>query len=760
MNVWHLTPDAVRDPHRISAGQEVHLWIGTWPIEPDQTVAVICETERVSGEKETRHAVVEWRFNRGPNSYWETSIGPFMDGDRVAYTVRGRSTEGDVELSPHGFEVGPKVFLALLWHQHQPLYKDTSSPMQEGSYVQPWVRLHAIRDYYSMAALAAPYPDLHLTVNLTPVLLWQIEDYVDRGATDQALELTLRPAELLDDEEREYVLSNFFDAHWHHQIFPHPRYKELFEQRQQSRAFSAQDMRDLQMWFNLAWFAEEFRIGDVQLVTGETVRVRRFVEKQRGYTTNDIAEMVECQYRILRAIVPIHRQMQDRGQIEVSTTPFFHPILPLLVDTDRSTIDRRGGARPKRFAYPEDAQTHVAMAVNHYTRWFGKPPHGMWPAEGAVSQSTVPAFAKAGIQWIASDQGVLQRSGRFGYRVEDPDVLCRPYRAEEGASALGIYFRSIALSDDIGFHYHHYENYEQAASDFLTQIKHRFSARGLEDDRIVSVILDGENAWSSYREDARPFLKALYERLQQDREIRTVTFSEYLEGNPTRGVSTHPLTDQPKVFDLFAGSWIDELGSEPGSDFGTWIGEREENEAWDLLGQVRRLLQDKDLQPDGALDRFPAVYAAEGSDWFWWFGADQDSGNDDEFDDLFRIHLKSAYRQADLAPPQELDRHIVPHAVLWTFAHQVSRVQRSDRLTVRTNCSGNLTWSLDGEPAQTASLSPSGGVMAGVRRYHLTLGPFEARHSVLSFSFHCTYQGCPGGNEVCCRQDIFRVELI
>jgi alpha-amylase/alpha-mannosidase (GH57 family) len=262
--------------------------------------------------------------------------------------------------------VGPKLYLALLWHQHQPIYKDTSHPTASGSYIHPWVRLHAIRDYYSMAALVAEHPGIHLTINLTPSLLWQIEDYLEHGATDRTLELTLKPAELLTPGEREAVLSTFFDANWHNQIFPHPRYKALFEQRRRKQEFADQDVRDLQMWFNLAWFGSEFRKGDVKLATGEIASVHCFVEQGSGFTTADIEAMVAEQYKIMRAIIPIHRQLQEHDQVEVSATPFYHPILPLLVDSDRATPDR---IQPPLRQVSLSANVTSSSYVGLYAKW-------------------------------------------------------------------------------------------------------------------------------------------------------------------------------------------------------------------------------------------------------------------------------------------------------------------------------------------------------------------------------------------------------
>lgn len=751
MNLWHLTPDAPRDPRRVSPGQPVTLVIGSWPIEAGQAVWVEGRLEHVSGESAPFRAAARWQRNRGANSYWQADIGPFERGVRVRYTPRGRAPSGEAVGPSATFAVGPKLYLALLWHQHQPLYKDLAHPTPRGSYRQPWVRLHALRDYHAMAALAAEHPNLHLAINLTPVLLWQLMDYAWRGASDRALELTLKPAETLTPGEREELLGGFFDANWHQQIYPHPRYKELLERRVAREPFDLQELRDLQMWFNLTWFGEEFREGAVALVTGETASVRCLVAKQRNFTQDDIVAMVTEQLKILRAVVPLHRALQERGQLEVTTTPFHHPILPLLVDTDQATIDRPGASYPRRFAHPEDAAAQLAEALRCYQGHFACAARGVWPAEGAVSRSIIPLLAAQGVRWIATDQGVLARSGRWGYRTDDPEVLCQPYRAEEGGQAVAVFFRDTELADAIGFRYQTYDNDGAAARDFVQRIKTRFADRLQGDeDRVLTVVLDGENAWGAYREDARPFLHALYGLLEADAEIETVTFGEYLEGNPLRGIAPHPLERLAQVHELFTGSWIDESGSAPGVDLGTWIGEAEENRAWELLGEARAALAG--TAPEAAPAAFAALYAAEGSDWFWWFGDDQDSGNDEEFDELFRLHLQNAYRGLGLAPPDALEQPIVPRTVLWRFTQPVQRIGARDRLTVRTNCPGVLRWQLDGGPLRKAPLAPAGGVMAGVRRYHLMLGPFPAGTAALRFRFFCTHPSCPG-TDLCCRGD-------
>lgn len=762
MTIWHLTPDAPRLPHRVSLGERIELHAGTWPVANDQLVWATLKVRHSNGSTERIHADATWQRNDGANSYWVVHIGPFAEGDVVTYTLHGQSPNGVTQTSEMTIRVGPKLYLAILWHQHQPLYKDllhrAKDNSERSSYLYPWVRLHAIRDYFSMAALVGAHPDVHFTINLTPSLMRQIEDYIERGATDRSLELTLKPAESLDAEEREQVLADFFDADWHNQIFPHPRYKALFTQRWEGRPFTIQDLRDLQMWFNLAWFGQEFRDGDVTLPDGQVASVRRFVAQGRDFSTADIQAMVAEQLKIMRAIRLVYSALQARGQIEISTTPFYHPILPLLVDTDRATLDRPGTAYPVRFMHREDAQAQVAQAVEHYKHCFGRAPRGMWPAEGAVSQSVIPLFAFGGARWIATDRGVLARSGKWGYQADNPNVLCQPYRVEDGGSAVSVFFRDTALSDAIGFRYQAFEP-EKAAHDFLREVKERFAHRLEGDaDHVLSVILDGENAWGAYREDARPFLHALYELLERDVEVRTVTFSEYLDGNPVRGIAPHPLSEQTRVHDLFTGSWIDENASGLGVDLGTWIGEGEENRGWELLGQARNFLTASGASQQTAPTAFDALYAAEGSDWFWWFGDDQDSGNDPEFDDLFRLHLKTVYRAMGAQPPLALDRNIVPHTVLWTFTQQVPSIQPGDRLRVRTHCPGLLTWQVDDAPALSASLTPVGGVMAGTSRHHITLGPFPPDVREVRFRFRCTHPNCDGKG-ICCRENEHHVTI-
>ena len=762
MVIWHLTSDTPRFPFHVSAGQHVNLQFGTWPIEEGQRTWIDVRAVHPDGTEETGRVEGTWNVNRDANSYWFLNVGPFADGDRVEYRLHGSSPAGPCEAGPYIFQVGPKIHLAILWHQHQPLYKNLQTKQQDRAYRFPWVRLHALRDYYAMAALLECHPQIHLTINLTPVLLWQLEDYAERGATDRAFELTRIPARRLGVAEREELLSTFFEANWHTQILPWPRYRELFEQRRNGDSFTTQDLADLQMWFNLAWFGPEFQEGEVVLPDSTAASVRHFVEKGAGYTGREIQAMVGEQLKILRNVVAIHRQLQDRSQIEISTTPFYHPILPLISDTDRATIDRPGAVHPTRFHHPEDAAAQLDRAVQFYRERFGHPPAGMWPAEGAVGQSVVSLFAEADVRWIATDRGVLEGSGQFGYNVQDPDVLCKAYRVEdEQGRCIAVFFRDPVLSDKIGFHYQQYSDPVEAAAAYIRDVKERFAWQVNDPpNRIVSIILDGENAWGAYHHQARPFLHALYAALAVDPEIRTVTFREYLAGNPVRQVPAHPIAELPKVYDLFEASWIDENGSAPGNDLGTWIGEVEENRGWDHLREAQEWLARVKATPEEHPKAFEALYAAEGSDWFWWFGEDQASDSDAEFDDLFRDHVKSVYRALRRKPPGVLDDAIVPHALIWTFARPIRSVRVGDRLSIRTNCPGVLIWRTDREEQWTTTeLILAGGVMAAVRRFGLTLGPFASSVQWVEFRFRCAHPGCCG-TDLCCRAQIQRVKII
>jgi len=543
---------------------------------------------------------------------------------------------------------GTPLYLALIWHQHQPRYlKDLST----GEYSLPWGRLHGIKDYYDMASILQEFPKIKYTINLTPSLLLQLEDiirgYESGGATDKFLRLTLKPAEDLTGEDKEFLLRNFFSANWANMIDIHPRYFELRKKKlgdspaqiaESINLFTTQDFRDLQVWFNLAWFDPDFQEGEVTLPSGEKVTVKPFIGKGKNFTEEDKKQIIAIQIKILKSIVPIHRRLQDEGRLEVITTPFYHPILPLLYDTNLAKVAIPWINLPSvRFSHPEDAKAQVELAVKKYESLFGQKPRGMWPGEGSVAEEIIPIVAEAGFKWMASDGKILGAS--LGKGILTPDEKYRPYIVENGGYRLTMIFRDTNLSDEIGFHYAKFSGV-QAANQFiqkLYKIQREFANN--PEPHIVPVILDGENAWEYYKHDGKDFFRSLYSQLSGANWVKTITVEEFLEmASPTKVIEN-----------LWAGSWINR-------DFSTWIGESEENLAWEYLAKTRSALEEAEkkgkVSSENLKKAYDEIYAAEGSDWFWWFGADQSAGmGDAEFDRIYRLTLKNVYQLIGETPP-------------------------------------------------------------------------------------------------------------
>ena len=524
--------------------------------------------------------------------------------------------------------------VALLWHMHQPFYVDGAS----GAHVLPWVRLHALKDYWGMAALLREFPALKVTFNLVPSLLVQIEAFASATALDRHLDAGLRPATDLSDDDVQFCLDEFFHAHHGRMVGAHPRYLELFDRRQQVRtggpAFTGDELRDLQVWHKLVW---------VDPLYTDDPRVAALYRKGRGFSETDKETLREIELEILRRVIPEYRAATERAQAELSTSPFYHPILPLLCDLGVYRDTHPGWPPPEEpFVYPGDALDQLERSVALHTRLFGKRPAGMWPSEGAVSDAMVDVVREAGFSWMATDEEILGQSLGITFRrdsdgvVQHGDALYRPYRVGREERTVSCGFRDHALSDLIGFTYASWSAGD-AARDFVRRIAAAGAsarARGAEDP-VVFVILDGENAWEHFDGQGRPFLRALYRELTGHREVRTVTMREACETATARIEHLHP------------GSWIH-------SDFYIWAGHADDRRAWGQLARARRHLDT--LPPDRAgLDRArEALLIAEGSDWFWWYGDDHSSDHDQAFDQLFRRHLSYAYLSMGEPVPAEL----------------------------------------------------------------------------------------------------------
>jgi alpha-amylase/alpha-mannosidase (GH57 family) len=574
------------------------------------------------------------------------------------------------------------IALAFLWHQHQPYYPDDIS----GQNPMPWVRLHGVKDYYGMALHLLDFPEMRCTINLVPSLLVQIQGYTERGASDRPLDVSRLAADALTEEDATYMLDHFFMANPDHMIRPSPRYFDLYQRRalgRQSahsvlRRYRENDLRDLQVWFNLAWIHP--------LAFEQDAGLRELRHKGRSFTEAEKTWLLEKQIEILRQIIPLHQQLARRGQVELTTTPYYHPILPLLLDK-KLAREAMPDVKLPRYSggYPEDAATHVRRAVDFHTDLFGSSPRGMWPAEGSVCQTMLPLLAQHGIRWIATDEEVLGQStqGFIGRdqqgHVRNPDHLYRPYRVQEGEAALSIVFRDHALSDKVGFHYQRSDPIA-AADDFLQHLDGiRRSVAG-NHPALVAVILDGENCWEHYPEGGVPFLRALYRRCTTTLPVRPVTIGQFLEEHPPRDALPR----------LFAGSWINH-------NFSIWVGHEEDNAAWDAVHRAREFLVrrgqgEKLVQSSPAAGSRPLtpvemaweeLYVAEGSDWFWWYGDEHFSAQLGVFDYLFRKHLQNIYTLLGEAPPPELSRAISRHGFrpLYTVPRSFLEVKIDGRLT-------------------------------------------------------------------------------
>lgn len=503
---------------------------------------------------------------------------------------------------------------------HQPFYKD----LWTGEYKLPWTRLHALKDYAGMVEILGEFPRIHQTFNLVPSMVAQIEEYAEGAASDPFLRCALAPAEELTEAERSFIAKYFFQTQVERLIYRYPRYRELYEKRE-SR-FSFQELRDLQILSQVAWFDEDLLARDEEVLA--------LIAKGRNFSLADQATMARKESEALKRVLPVYREYAAKGQIEISTTPFYHPILPLLCDSDIARIPHPGVHLPSRFQYKVDARVQLERARSYIEEKFGVSPEGLWPSEGSVSDEALALAAECGFTWSGTDNGVLART--LGHHAGSYETY-RAYVWRQSGHEMRMLFRDHYLSDLIGFTYSRMGAAE-AAEHFLNLI--RQNAAGTEG--LVPIILDGENAWEWYEANGRPFLRELYGRISEDPELEALTVSEALDkfkAEPLQGI--------------FPGSWIN-------ANFDVWIGAEEDNLAWEYLLRARRAYDDaKDVPEERRALAYEELLIAEGSDWNWWYGPEHGSDNRPEFDELYRDHLKNVYRALALEPPAELSRPIL-----------------------------------------------------------------------------------------------------
>ncbi|MCS6915106.1 MAG: glycoside hydrolase family 57 protein [Myxococcales bacterium] len=537
---------------------------------------------------------------------------------------------------------GPRpLHLCILLHMHQPFYVDPATAGQEhGSFYQllPWVRLHGAAGYLDVAEALARHPEVAMTINFVPSLLRQLEA-VCNGARDRYLDMAERPADALDLEERVFLLSRFFSINWSRCVDTRPRYRELLDKRgrsvgpkelrQRAAQFSTQELRDLQVLFHLSWLGWAARQDDDAIAELE--------RKGRDFTEEELRLVLERGLAACRRVLPLYRQLAARGQVELSCSPYYHPIVPLLCDTEVAHVAQPDLPLPARLSYPEDALEQIVRGRAAFSEVFGIPAGGMWPPEGSLSPAALHCYAQAGATWLVSDEGNLWRSLGQAPR----HALYRAYRHE----GVPLFFRDRDLSDRIGFRYAQ-QDAEAAVQDLLHGVAHGPDPSQLEaaEVPVVTLALDGENPWQAYPDHGRPFLLALCGHLARHPvigpyRIEPQTFSGHLSMSTPR-----------PLLRLHAGSWID-------SDFHIWIGDPVKNRAWELLRRARQEYEEVAAQRPGdpGLQRArDLLLCAEGSDWFWWFGEPFHSSEDAIYDALFRGYLQAAYRALSRPVPGEL----------------------------------------------------------------------------------------------------------
>lgn len=515
--------------------------------------------------------------------------------------------------------------VAILWHMHQPTYWDP----RISKFRYPWVFLHNARHYHMMGRIARDHPETAMAFNFTPVLIEQMEHYIENGPKDdRLLEALLHPAADLDELQRELVLDHAFKLHLPTMVHPFPRYKQLHAligdeplTRQRAR-ITPQDLLDLQTLYLITWCGIPLANSDP---------VKSLIEKGKDFTEEDKASVFQAMLEAMRETLPLFKELQDRGQIEMTTTPYYHPILPLLIDTASARESRHDvDIGEIDFRFPDDARWHVNAAIEMHRKHFGSAPRGMWPAEGSVSDGALQLMAEQGIEWAGTDEGVLGKSiGKFLVPAEQK---YRPHRFQN--SDLWVYFRDREMSDRVGFVYSGWEPKKGAEDVIARLLQARDHLGDRASEHCYTIILDGENPWEYYPDSGLGFLNHLYHLLANTEGLKSVRFCDHRREAATPSSLAH----------VVPGSWID-------ANFDTWIGCPEKNHAWKVLTASRKelALQAPDAQPSRD------IYGAEGSDWFWWLGPGHDTPYESSYENLFRLQLKTGLEAAGVKPPSILE---------------------------------------------------------------------------------------------------------
>ena len=543
-----------------------------------------------------------------------------------------------------------KLNVVLYWHMHQPEYRD----IRNGLYHQPWVYLHVIKDYVDMAAHLEANAEARAVVNFAPILLDQINDYAQQlktyldlgeGLRDPLLMALAGPVIKKNPENWLRLMKACLRANDDRMIKRFEHYNLLATMARAAvldtaiiNYYDEQYMVDLLVWYHLAWFGETVRRTDT--------RVQNLIKKAQGFSLHDRRQLLEIIYELVATVISRYRKLAEQGRIELSMTPYAHPIVPLLLDMESAQQAIPDAHLPMTKKYPGGEQSsrwHMQKGMQVFKHYFGFAPAGCWPSEGSVSAETIRLLQQQGVQWLASGETVLRNSMQKS-AMQSHHCIHQAYQYRD--TTPYCFFRDDGLSDHIGFTYSGWHA-DDAVANLIHNLQHIAKACSHKPDAIVSIILDGENAWEYYPENGYYFLSALYKGLADHADFNLTTYSDYL--------TTHKQAVQ--LPEIVAGSWV--YGT-----FSTWIGSADKNRAWDMLAEAKAVY-DRAVNAGhlSAANRDKAdmqLAICEGSDWFWWFGDYNASEIVSTFDEQFRMHLSNLYALLGEEPPQYLS-HAFSH---------------------------------------------------------------------------------------------------
>lgn len=537
-----------------------------------------------------------------------------------------------------------KLNVVIYWHMHQPEYRD----LRNGEYHLPWTYLHTIKDYVDMASHLENNEQAKSVVNFAPVLLEQIDDYSHqlddflhhgKALRDPLLAALAGPVLPSDLDNRLHIIKSCLRANKKRLVERFEPFilltemaEEVIEKPEILAYYSDQFLSDMLVWYHLAWLAENVRMSDQ--------RIKTLMEKEKHFTVHDRHVLVEIIYELISGVIDRYKNLALAGRIELSMTPYAHPIVPLLLNLNSAKQAMPDVELPVASVYPggmERSQWHMKKGLDIFQHYFGFAPNGCWPSEGSISAETIELISGMGIKWLASGETVLRNS--LAKSAIEPDECIHgiyQYRDKD----IACFFRDDGLSDAIGFKYSDWHA-DDAVANFIHNLEKISEQCKNNPNAIVSIILDGENAWEYYPENGVYFLSALYEKLTENKNINLTTYSDFL-------ASSH---EHKPLNEIVAGSWV--YGT-----FSTWIGEKDKNTAWDMLVDAKKMFDrvvNEGRLSKNELERAELQLAmCESSDWFWWFGEYNSSESVAAFDEQYRLHLCNLYQLLKEEPPENL----------------------------------------------------------------------------------------------------------